>query len=225
MRRQTNLAKYGITNVRNLRRHNKPESYNNLKYMQSCDKRFANMLLKYGVNVWQPREEITTEGCNQILDAAELSVYVSTDYGLNAFLTEFGMNNTRMKRRGVTLSLVKNNLVYQAIRVEVSRIKNFSYQLSNIGTRTGFTVNGGLEKLFNKALDLYQFDSIIAIIPENDDLLRIGFIKQFNRPLTARWKDGSICRRTDCIEERLANGDQLITSGNCQAVYTFSTAQ
>lgn len=227
-RRQTNISRYGLANVRNLRKQSNTNSYNNFKYIQSCDKNLSLLMSKYGIDIWN--ESMNKDECNNIksISCKEFTIYIDSNGFTNKFLAEFGLvTNAKLRKQGVTLNLVKDDLIYQSIRFQLAKLKGFSYELSNIAIRPQFRIDGGLTMLFNKAIELYQLDSIVAIIDNNkvieNELLNSGFEKQFERPVQVKWSSGSAYKKTDNIQRKLNSGDQLVKIGHIRSVYTYSS--
>ena len=239
LRKNTVMSKYKCSNIMqcstlDTRRHF--DRYDNLSYIQKMDSKYAEMWFNRGVDVYNPTHELSKPDCltdyfNQI-DIDKTNVYITSSsslkYAPNQFLAEYGVNNSdAVKRNGVTLCLADRNAIYRAIRLETTRIKNFSCQLTNYGALASIRIDHGFSVLINKAIELYELDSIIAVVNDHcnidEDMTELGFQFKFNRPGLVTWSNGKMYKRTDDISSMIQRGIKPIV-GPIRKVYTKSTS-
>lgn len=224
---RTVQARYGVDNAVKIKPRCKFRSYDNLKYIQSYDRHYATLMKQHQIDVTkQDINSADSQNGTIELDANQMTLYVSTDTNATNFLRKYGVNKKQpVKRHGATLTLAMANTIYAAIRLEVSSFKNFSFQLTNLGERPGYRIKKGFKTLFNTAVELYEPDSVIAIIDEYEyekiDFVDMRFTHKFSRPRMVYWDGIDKWTAHDNISDKLKQGIKPIL-GPVRNVYVWA---
>lgn len=216
LRRATNLKKYDVINAGQIKKSRASHDYDNFKYIQSMDKKYAELWKSYGVDVYKWAESGHPTGFYNIIDPSQLSVYVITnsmDAKIKAdnFLQAQGVQCPPKKfSTGITVALCDQTTPVQAIRIGLSKYKNYSCELVDFGKIMGHDVPGGYQILMNTFTQMYEIESMIAVIDNYDgldvDMQEMGFTYQFDRPGLIYWNNEILYKRTDNIGAKLSEG-------------------
>ncbi len=163
-----------------------------------------------------------------IINSENLDVYKLTRTAYKTFLNAYGhRRNKKYNRKEVAFGLVKDGLLYQVILLQKSMYHHHSTVIADYGTRWGYNIENGLNKLLQTIFNIYEKNDIILELPF--DRLDINDLHEMNlhyyhsvHPMLIWSKKNECITDNKNIDKESMLADGWLPVYDCgQAVYTF----